>query len=124
MSTSKKVFLGILTFIPLLLLLVYFIVFFKFFFVLMGNTADNPFHQDEVPVMFFANFFWMFLLIGLSVVIGLGIMIYYLIHVNNNPKLDSNKKIMWMLILIFVNSIGSIVYYFMEILPLKEQSDE
>lgn len=124
MSTSKKVFLGILTFIPLLLLLVYFIVFFKFFFVLMGNAADNPFHQDEVPVMFFANFFWMFLLIGLSVVIGLGIMIYYLIHVNNNPKLDSNKKIMWMLILIFVNSIGSIVYYFIEILPLKEPSDE
>ncbi|HZH69509.1 MAG TPA: PLDc N-terminal domain-containing protein [Flavobacteriaceae bacterium] len=120
MSQSKKIFLGILTFLPLVLLLVYFFIFSKFFFAMVGSAADNPFHQDEMPVMFFANFFWMFVLIGLSALISLGIMIYYIIHANKNPRLDSNQKIMWTLILIFVNSIGSIVYYFMEIIPLKE----
>src|SRR5690554_1758224 len=120
MGHSKKVFLGILTFLPLILLLGYFVIFFKFFLTMMSNTSDNPFHQDEMPVMFFANLFWMFVLIGLSVLISLGIMIYYIIHANKNPRLDSNQKIMWTLILIFVNSIGSIVYYFMEIIPLKE----
>lgn len=120
MGHSKKVFLGILTFLPLILLLGYFVVFFKFFLTMMSNTSDNPFHQDEIPVMLFANFFWMFVLIGLSVLISLGIMIYYIIHANKNPRLDNNQKIMWTLILIFVNSIGSIVYYFMEILPLKK----
>jgi hypothetical protein len=124
MSNSKKVFLGVLTFLPLVLLLGYFIVFFKFFFTMMSNAADNPFHHDEMPVMLFANFFWMFVLIGLSALVSLGIMIYYILHVNKNPRLESNQKIMWMLILIFVNSIGSIVYYFMEILPLKEPPNQ
>ncbi len=48
---------------------------------------------------------------------SLAIMIYYIVHANNNPNNDSGKKIMWIIILIFVSSIGCVVYYFVEILP-------
>ena len=68
-----------------------------------------------------ANFAIMFVLIIIASFMSLGLLIYYIIHANNNAKNKNNKKLMWTLVLIFTYSIGSIVYYFAEILPIKTQ---
>jgi len=50
---------------------------------------------------------------------SLGVKIYYIVHVNNTEGNDANKKVMWTLILIFLGLIASVVYYFIEIAPIK-----
>lgn len=119
MSTSKKIWLGILTFLPFILVLIYFILFFTVF---IGNIHElEQTHHDEFPVEIIRNLFIVFIPIFLSIVISLIIMIYYIVHANNNPNNDNGKKIMWTLLLIFVTSIGSLVYYFIEILPTSNK---
>ncbi len=119
MSTSKKIWLGILTFLPFILVFIYFVLFFTVFFGNIHQLEQN--HHDEFPIEIIRSLFIVFIPIFLSIVISLIIMIYYIVHANNNPNNDNGKKIMWTLLLIFVTSIGSLVYYFVEILPSKNK---
>ena len=75
--------------------------------------------NGEFPMEFLQSLIWFILLIVFMGIISLGIKIYYIVHTNNNSENDTNKKVMWTLILIFTGIIGSIIYYFMEITPLK-----
>jgi hypothetical protein len=68
---------------------------------------------------FLQSLIWFILLVFITATISLGIKIYYIVHTYNNAENDTNKKIMWTLILIFTGIIGSIIYYFVEIIPLK-----
>ena len=121
MKNSTKVILGILTFLPMLLVLTY--VFYIFMaFIPTAIQLENS-HQ-EVPVELFRSLSVMIFLIILALIIKLGIMIYYIVHASNNPKNENNTKIMWIVLLVLVGSISSIVYYFIEILPSKDLSDK
>ncbi len=116
MKSSTKFWLAIFTFLPLVLL----ILFFGFIFtVFLENIIELENNHGEFPMEFLQSFIWFFTLIILMVVVSLGIKIYYIVHTNNNAANDTNKKIMWTLILIFAGIVGSIVYYFIEIVPLK-----
>lgn len=116
MSTTKKVWLGILTFLPFILTLVYIIYFFSFFLETIIHAERN---HNEFPIEFFQSLSVMIVVVVLAVIIKLGIMIYYIVHVSNNKEKDSNTKIMWIVLLVLVSSIASFVYYFVEILPSK-----
>ena len=117
MKKSTKIWLGVLTFLPFLLTLVYMIYFFSFFF---KNIIELEHNQEGFPIEFFQSFSVMFLIIMLAIIIKLIVMIYYIIHVSNNPKNENNTKIMWIVLLTLVGTITSIIYYFVEILPIKE----
>ena len=116
MSTSNKIWLGILTFLPFVLFIVYLVLFFTVF---IGNIheLEQTQHNDEFPIALIQSLFLVFIPIIIASILSLAIMIYYIVHANNNPNNDSGKKIMWIIILIFVSSIGCVVYYFVEILP-------
>lgn len=118
MSKTRKIWLGILTFLPLVFFVAYFILFFFLFINTFQNIEQH--NQNEFPVEFFTTFIGLFICIGFAALSSLGIMIYYIIHANNNTANDSNKKLMWTLILVFTSTIGSIVYYFIEIIPNKK----
>ena len=72
------------------------------------------------PAMMIGSFGIMFIAIMLSVISGLVMMIYYIIHANSNPNFDSNQKLIWILILVLANGIGNVIYYFVEILPANK----
>ena len=123
MSTSKKIWLGILTFLPFIFFISYFVLFFTVF---IGNIhqLEQTHHGDEFPLELIQSLFLVFIPIIIASILSLAIMIYYIVHANNNPNNDSGKKIMWIIILIFVSSIGCVVYYFVEILPSKPKFSE
>ena len=122
MSSSKKIWLGILTFLPFILVIIYFTLFFSFF---LGNIHQlEQTHHDEFPLELIQNIFVIFIPIFFAIITSLIIMIYYIVHANNNPNNDNGKKIMWTILLIFVTSISSLVYYFVEILPSKSKLPE
>lgn len=115
MKKSTKIWLGILTFIPIIFVIIYFV---GFITVMVTQIPDLEKNTGEFPAVFLSSFFGILIFLFLAVMIRLGVMIYYIIHASGNPKNDSTKKIMWILLLVFVGSIGNILYYFLEIYPL------
>ena len=121
MKKSTKIWLGILTFLPMFLIFAYIFYIFTAFIPTAIRLEDS--HQ-EVPIELFQSISVMILFIVLAVIIKMGIMIYYIVHASNNPKNENNTKIMWIVLLVLVGTISSIVYYFLEILPSKDNSNQ
>jgi len=117
MTKTKKILLGIFTFLPVLFVMAYVLIFFKFFFSSMSSPQFDPYFNEEY---FFGNLVLLILLIFAAIILGVGMMIYYIIHANKNPKFDSNQKLLWILILVLTSFIGNIIYYFVEIIPEKQ----
>jgi len=121
MKKSTKFWLGVLTFIPVI-----FIGIFIFLFLTLFLTSIYNFESQEsnFRVDFFGSMMVSFVFLVFALIVKLGLLIYYVIHVSDNQNNDSTKKIMWILILVFVGTIGSIIYYFMEIYPLPTDNLE
>ena len=115
MSTSNKIWLGIMTFLPFVLFIVYLVLFFTLFLGSIHQLERT--HHDEFPIQFISDLFVVLIPLIAAGIISLIITIYYIVHANSNVKNDTAKKIMWTIILIFVSCIGCIVYYFVEIIP-------
>jgi hypothetical protein len=122
MSKSKKFILGIFTFLPLVFFGLYIFNFFAFF------NGFNSVIQTQDPIvdpgLLAGNFQILFLFGILMAISGLGITIYYAVHTNKRKDFDSNKKLIWTLIILFTSGIGSIAYYFVEILPMPGSRNE
>ena len=115
MKSSTKFWLAVFTFSPIVL----FCLFFGFFFtIFLENIIELDQNHGDFPVEFIQSLFWIICLIVLAAIFSLGIKIYYIVHTNNNINNDTNKKVMWTLLLIFTGVIGSIVYFFSEIIPI------
>ncbi|MBX2924720.1 MAG: PLDc N-terminal domain-containing protein [Chitinophagaceae bacterium] len=113
MSKSLKIILGIITLLPFVFMGGYFLWFMSFFMRMSDNLgAGDP---DAVPRLMFGNMGWMFLFLGMAMLISFGLMIYYIVHVVNNKKIDSNERLVWILVFIFANMIGYPVYWYMRI---------
>lgn len=118
MKKSTKIWLGILTFIPILFVAFFFV---SLFTVLITQIPELENNSGEFPIEFFKSIFGAILFLLLAIIIKIGLMIYYIIHASDNIKNDNTKKIMWILILVFIGTIGSVLYYFMEIYPLDDK---
>jgi len=83
----------------------------------INRTGDIPDDPDE----FIGRMAPMFLYILLSVVLSLGMIVYYIIDITRNPKFQSgdNSKVIWILVVIFGSTIGMIAYFIAEIYPRK-----
>jgi TM2 domain-containing membrane protein YozV len=113
MSKSGKVFLGILSFLPFILLIVYLLLFFGMFYniIIQGDRFD----QHELPPAFAGN---IILIVVFAILLGLtslGLKIFYIIHAVNNKYVESNERIVWILVFIFAGMIGFPIYWYMRI---------
>ena len=117
MNSGTKFWLGFFTFLPIVLLILFFGFFFTVFLENAMELENN--HSGDLSVEFFPYLFWLILLVIIMAIVSLGIKIYYIVHTNNNTENDTNKKVLWTLILIFAGTVASIIYYFIEITPLK-----
>ena len=123
LTKSQKVLVGILHFVPVLGIIAYFIFIFSFIFSNIGNF-DNHDHQPPPPE-FFQGFIGAFVIIIFSILIAIGVKVFDIIHLTRSNKGDKNNKILtWVLLFVFVGIIAEIVYYFLEILPEKENEND
>lgn len=120
MSKSKKIILGILTFLPLILLILYFVLFFSMFLKIpQANASGEVIQPDEI----LGAMGPLFAILGTMVLVSIGLVVYYLVDIfQYNPKFKSggNSRLMWTLIVLLAGMIGMIVYFFAEIVPRKE----
>jgi len=117
MKKSTKIWLGIFTFAPILFVLIYIV---GFILVLVTQIPVMEREPNDFPITFLTSFFGILIFLFFAIFIHLGVMIYYIIHASSNEKNDSTKKIMWILLLVFAGGIANILYYFLEIYPIKD----
>lgn len=116
MKTFTKFWLGVFTFLPLVCFLIFIALFFTVF---LEQALELEQHQGEFPFEFLQSIFGFVIFLIVIILVSLGVKIYYIIDTNTNALNDTNKKILWTLVLIFGGTVASIIYYFIEIVPKK-----
>lgn len=119
LSKGQKTLIGILHFLPILGFIAYFVFFFVF---IIGNieNIDNNGNNPPNPAQFLSGFIGAFLIIVVSILIAIGVKIFDIIHLVKSNKNDTNNKIlMWVLLFVFTGIVSEIVYFFLEIVPEK-----
>ena len=64
-----------------------------------------------------------FLFMILAMLLGLGSLIFYIVHASQNPNLkENNMLIVWVLLFVFVSGIGQLIYWLVEIVSKRKES--
>jgi uncharacterized membrane protein len=110
MSRSSKVFVGILSFLPLVLLIVLLFMFFRIFPTIIewGNYEPSP---QEV-----FSYFGPIFILGFGIgILSLGLLIFFIIHLIGNKTMDSTEKIIWILVFLFAGIVGYPIYWYLRV---------
>jgi hypothetical protein len=62
---------------------------------------------DATPMLFGGGMMLVFMVLGLA---ALALWLWALIDAIRNPALDSNMRIVWILVIVFTNWIGALIY--------------
>lgn len=111
MSKSRRLLIGILSLLPLVLVIVYTISFFGIFISAIRHQG----RPDVIPEMMLDHIVWIVgigLLMGLS---SLAMKIYFIVHAVNNTAIDATERLVWILVFVFAGIIGEPVYWYMRI---------
>ena len=109
MSKAGKITTGILTFLPLFVVI--FIMGFTIYQILSILTAEDPFMSMMamsyfgyiIPLMIFFFLFY----------VGLGV--FYIVQVVQNHTFDTEKKLLWVAVILTLNAISMPLYWFFHI---------
>ncbi len=105
MERGSRIWLGIFTFLPIVLLIAYMV-----FFALI--LSDIFLHNKDVSLLAEIG---PALLVALAIgIIAFGLFIYYIIHVINS-KTDTNEKILWLIFFFTCNLFAFPIYWYMRI---------
>lgn len=118
MSSTKKIILGILTILPFVFMVIYFIEFFSIFLNFFNLDTLEPI----APEVIYDNIGRLFFYSIATMILTIGLMIYYIIDIVNNPKFQNggNSKLIWILVVILASMIGMIAYFLTEVYPRKK----
>lgn len=76
--------------------------------------------HDEPPLEFFGGLGFFLIMVLLMVLFSIASLIFYIVHAVKNPNLQHNNLLLvWILIFVFANGIGQLIYWFVEILGKK-----
>jgi hypothetical protein len=114
MTKGHKIILGIFTFLPFILMVLYFGT-----IVLLVRDA-LVYRDEDMPFPIVGDVLWLVIMALLAGLLSFGLMIYYIIHAINNPQVDNNEKIVWVLLFVLVNVVSFPIYWYMRIWKRQE----
>jgi hypothetical protein len=110
MSRSSKIFMGILSFLPIVLLIIIIIMAFNMIPLFIAWDKHEP------------DFYTVFTTISSLLIasistglISLGLFIFFLIHMINHKKMEPVEKIIWIIAFIFAGIVSYPVYWYMRV---------
>ena len=110
MSRSSKALIGVLSFLPIILLVA--------LFVMMFGLIPRMFeweNYDPAPQEIFSAFGPMFVLgFGMGI-LSLGLLIFFIMHLLRNKTMDSTERIIWILVFLFAGIVGYPIYWYMRV---------
>lgn len=110
MSRSSKLFIGILSFLPIILLVVFFIMIFSMFHVFFEWDKYEPAPQEVFSTM--APLFVLGFGMG---ILSIGLLIFFIMHLIRNKAMDSTERIIWILVFLFAGIVGYPIYWYMRV---------
>lgn len=105
-----KLSAGLLTMLPLVLLVLFVIAMFGGLYntePLGGETSD--------PNLIFLNLGYAMILLVLFALTSLAMTVYYLVHIINNPRLESGQRLFWALFILLMGPLGCLLYWIFQI---------
>lgn len=115
MSKTKKIWLGILSFLPLLVTTIFIILIFLFYFKIIFGAIDGSLaYSDGSEFIYFIIVMVVFgMLLNITVYTAL---IIYTICIVKNKRISDTAKILYLIGMYFLYTITPIIYFFIEIL--------
>lgn len=105
-SQSTKLLLGAVTIWPI----IYIVMFMFYVFSMFGSMqagGDPSIMATTFPVIFGLHF--------LTIILSLGMMVYYIVHAIKDEELTSDYKIIWVLVIVMAGMIGMPIYWWLRI---------
>jgi hypothetical protein len=115
MSKSKKTWLGILSFLPIIFGIVILIYMFTGFLPTMLRMEHEG--AQENPLIVLSTIAPLLIIVIIAVILHLALLIYFIIHVINNTRVKHEERIIWILVFLFASSIGFPIYWGIRIWP-------
>lgn len=115
MSKSKKTWLGILSFLPIISGIAILIYMFTGFLPTMMRLEHEGAHDN--PIAIFSTLGPFLVIILFAVILQIGLLIYFIIHAINNTRVKNEERIIWILVFLFASSIGFPIYWGLRIWP-------
>lgn len=110
MSKGSKLFLGLLSILPLILGAVIIIE----VFVLFPEMIYWGDHEPD-PYTVFSTFAPVFVTGLIACVLSVGLLIFFIIHMLNNKKIESGERIIWIIVFLLAGAIGYPIYWYLRI---------
>lgn len=110
MSRGTKLFIGLLSFLPIIGL----IILFSFIFNLLPEIIEWSNYEPD-PYTVFETMRPLFI-IGLCMgLLSLGLLVFFIMHLVRNKKMDSTERVIWILVFLFVSIVGYPIYWYMRV---------
>lgn len=113
MTRSKKIWIGIFTILPGILFAGYGIFILLMVVGTMGFQAAG--NRNGPPDGFFLMMPIAMTIFFIGFALTTAITIYHVIHISKSETMSSNDKLMWILIVLLLNWIGDVVYWYLKI---------
>lgn len=109
LNKPAKIVLGILTFLPLLfaISILGFVIF---------NFFSMFFSQEPVmPMMLFSYLSYVLPHLFIIILLALGLLVFYIVHIIQNSFLDSEKRILWIVVVFLAYAVAIPIYWYIHI---------
>lgn len=117
LTKKQKILVGIGTFWPI----VYIPIFVVFIFAMVAGSALEPGRGGDLGPLFGIGFLIIFVLHMFTVFLSLGMTVFHVIHAVKNESLESNMRIVWIVLFFFAGMIAEPIYFYLEV--WKEKPD-
>ena len=108
---------------PIAMLFLGMIAYFIFLFFIFNNMDDfNHSSGNYSASLILGNLSVFLIFIFLAVLVSIGSLVFYIVHAANNPNLrENNMLLVWILLFIFANGIGQLIYWIIEIVNKRDK---
>jgi hypothetical protein len=110
MSRNTKAMIGVLSFLPIVLLIVFFAMFFAIFPRVFEWENNEPTAQEVFTV--FGPLFILGVIMG---ILSLGLLIFFIMHLVRNKTMDGIERVIWILVFLFAGLVGYPIYWYMRV---------
>lgn len=118
MTRTKKKLLGAVTMWPLFYMgLFMFFMLSQFVLIAVGGSLGDKQVGETLGLVMVGSFGVIFVLHFLTIFGSMALMVYYIFHVFNNPRLDDDKntRLLWALVIFFGNFLAMPIYWYINI---------
>jgi len=120
---QSKFWQGFFAIAPIAMLFLGMIAYFLFLFFIINNIDELEHGSENYSSSFIlGNLGVFFLYILVAILVSLGSLVFYIVHAANNPNLrENNMLLVWILLFVFANGIGQLIYWIVEVINKRDQ---